>query len=333
MILDASYVGNVSHHGFGSTYDANAIAPLTTWSPTAGPNPRFLDPTSGGGGTGAFYPTNLITALVGYQGYGTIPSWTNNGEGYYDSLQFQVNRRFAKSLQFAANWTWSKQISYTRAQFVDDQITKNVSGSNRPQAVNVTFGWAVPNGSSLWKNFLTKAALDNWHLNGVAAFFSGTPMTVTCAVQSAPIGWPTGIPGNTGIPQRCQMVGSMWLPSGATPPSTTDSRLWFPFNKDSFVLPPASTLGLGNTPPTLTYGPGFENLDLSIAKAFVVREGKSLEFRAEAFNFLNHFNPSNPNTARTIVYSTGAETNSNFGVITTAQNQARHMVVSLKFRF
>jgi hypothetical protein len=30
MILDASYVGNVAHHGFGNTYDANAIAPLTT---------------------------------------------------------------------------------------------------------------------------------------------------------------------------------------------------------------------------------------------------------------------------------------------------------------
>jgi len=64
MILDASYVGNVAHHGFGSAYDANAIGPLTTWSPTP-TQPKYLDPTSGGGGTGAFYATNLIKALVG----------------------------------------------------------------------------------------------------------------------------------------------------------------------------------------------------------------------------------------------------------------------------
>ena len=66
---------------------------------------------------------------------------------------------------------------------------------DQPSAgVNLTFAWSIPNGSGLWKNFLTKGLLDGWHLNGVAAFFSGTPMTVTCAVQSAPIGWPTGIP-------------------------------------------------------------------------------------------------------------------------------------------
>src|SRR6185503_5706972 len=90
---------------------------------------------------------------------------------------------------------------------------------------------------------------------------------------------PTGIPGNTGIPQRCQMVGDLWLPEGTAPPATAETRLWYPINPDSFVLPPASTLGLGNTPPTLTYGPGFVNMDLAIAKQFRVKESRSFEFR------------------------------------------------------
>ena len=54
IILEVAFVGNVRHHGFGNTYNAAAIAPGTTWTPVAGPNPKFLDPTSSGGGTGDF---------------------------------------------------------------------------------------------------------------------------------------------------------------------------------------------------------------------------------------------------------------------------------------
>ena len=336
MILDAAYVANVAHHGFGTTNDANAVAPLTTWTPAGGPdgtkNPKFLDPTSAGGGTGAFYPTNLIRALTGYHGYAAISTFTSKGESYYNSLQVQVNRRFGRSFQFATNYTWAKLITYTPQQWAPDYITKNVSG--RPHAVNVTFGYAIPDGSRLLgKNAVTSALIDGWHLNGVGTFFSGTPLTIGCAAQSAVIGWPNGTPTG-GIPLRCQMNGDLWLASGATPPSTTESRLWYPFRAATFSLPPGSTLGLGNTPPTLTYGPGFESADLSVYKQFRLgKESRVLIFRAESFNALNHFNPGNPNTSLTLNYATGANTNANFGSITGVQGRARRMAFSLKLRF
>jgi hypothetical protein len=183
------------------------------------------------------------------------------------------------------------------------------------------------------RNFLTKGLVDGWNLNGVASIFSGTPMTIGCTAQSAAIGWPNGTPTG-GIPLRCQMNGDLWLPSGTAPPSTADRRLWFPFNASSFALPAGTTLGLGNTPPTLTYGPGFENIDMSMYKQFGLgKEGRVLEFRAEAFNMLNHFNPANPNTSLTLNYATGANTNANFGSITATQRSARRMAMSLKFRF
>ena len=61
--------------------------------------PPLTDPTSSGGGTGALYTSNLIRAMVGYQGYSTVSTYTSNNESYYDSLQVQVNRRFGKRLQ------------------------------------------------------------------------------------------------------------------------------------------------------------------------------------------------------------------------------------------
>ena len=80
-------------------------------------------------------------------------------------------------------------------------------------------------------------------------------------------------------------------------------------------------------PPAETY------LDFSLAKETKIKEKYTLELRIETFNTLNHFNPSNPNSALTYNFATGAQTQSNFGTITSAQLQARHAAMSLRFRF
>lgn len=330
MILDAAYVGNVSHHGFGTANDANAVPPLTTWTPGGGPVKKYLDPTSANGGTGAFYATNLIRAMTGYEGYGSISTYTSLGESNYNAPQVQLNRRFNKRFMFSANYTFSKTITFSHQQWIPDNLTKNVV--NRPHAVNLIFGFDPPKGSRLWPNFMTRVLLDGWHLNGVGSLFSGTPLTVGCSVTNAPIGYWTGTPTG-GIPFRCQMNGDLWLPDGTPHPRNIEPRLWFPFNAASFGLPSINSLGFGNTPPTLTYGPGFENFDLSASKSFRVREGKTVEFRAEAFNALNHFNPSNPNSTLTYDFRTGQQTNASFGAIGGAQHSARRVAASLKFRF
>jgi hypothetical protein len=60
---------------------------------------------------------------------------------------------------------------------------------------------------------------------------------------------------------------------------------------------------------------------------------------------LNHFNPGAPNTTLALNFATGVNTNSQFGAIAPtastvngvqfggAQVQARHMVLSVRFRF
>ena len=331
MILDAAYVGNVAHHGFGTANDANAVAPYTTWTPGGGANKAYLDPTSLNG-TGAFYATNLIRGITKYMGYGSIATYTSLGESTYNALQVQLNRRFGKRLHFGTNYTWSKTITFSHQQWIPDALTKNVL--NRPQVVNANFGYDLPRGSRVWSNWMTKGVLDGWHLNGVISLFSGTPYTVTCAATSAPIGYWTGTPTG-GIPMRCQMSGDLYKDDPAAP-AKVDPKLYFPLNAASFSLPGIRSLGLGNTPPTLDYGPGLQNIDLSINKIYKVMEGKTLEFRAEAFNALNHFNPSNPNASLTFGFANGvqgAQTNAAFGQIGGTQHVARRTALSLRFRF
>jgi hypothetical protein len=360
MVFDIAYVGNVAHRIAGSgtlgaatvagggtnstggstsatanafASDVNAVPPLTTWTPAGGPNPKYLDPTSSGGGTGAFYSTNLIRALTGYAGFGSIYSFTNVGESYYDALQASINKRFSRGFQFGVNYTWSKTILYQRFQWTPDYLNKNVAPGSRPQAVNFNFGYDLPTFHLLASNRLAKVALAGWRINGNGTIFDGTPLTIGCSAVGAPIGYWTGTPTG-GIPFRCQMNGGLWAPSGQYPSATADPRLQFPFNKASFSLPAATSLGIGNTPPTLTYGPGVFNADLSLSKEFQLgSEKRTLEVRAESFNAFNHFNPGNPNTSLSLNYATGANTNAAFGTISSAQVDARRFILSARFRF
>jgi hypothetical protein len=343
FVMDVSYVGNVGHHQFNQgLIDLNGIAPLTDWTPTAnngqpGPVKKFLDPTSGSGGTAGFYSTNLIRALAGpYPGWGGIQMYSANGESHYEALQAQFNKRVGRNLHFGSNYTWSKTLAYARSQWVPDKLLENIASGTRPHAANINFGYTVPNGSHLWNNAFTRFVADGWNVEGILTYYFGTPMTITCSAASAPIGYWTGTPTTLGLPFRCEQTGNLWLPSSATPGSvgsTASSPLWYNFNPASFSLPPVNSLGIGNTPPTLTYGPGVENADLSVFKQFRIKESKVLEFRFQAFNAFNHFNPSNPNTTLTLNFATGANTNSAFGTITTAALPARHGVMSVRFSF
>lgn len=363
FVLDVTYIGNVAHHQFNQgNIDLNAVPPLTTWTPTAnngqpGPVARFLDPTSAGGNS-AFYSTNLIRALASpFPGWGGIQMYTENGESLYDALQVQFNRRFGNRLHLGANYTWSKTLNYAREQFVSDRLLKNVVGGTRPQAANINFAYAIPGGSSLWNNTFTKIVSNDWHVEGVLTYYYGVPLTINCTSSGQPIGYWTGTPNaaqtgpNTVLPFRCQQTGNLWLSSGVTPASvgsTADPRLFYPINPANFVLPPVNSLGIGNTPPTLFYGPGVENADISLYKQFRIRERGVLEFRAQTFNTLNHFNPGAPNTTLNINFKTGQNTNAAFGTIPTtatgvqngtgfqtggAQIAARRMILSMRFTF
>jgi hypothetical protein len=353
LIADISYVGNALRHGYGQMYDGNAVAPLTTWKPSGCANPiqggcpqqQYIDPTSNPANPG-FYSTNLIRAMTGYAGIGNIIDFTNSYTNNYNSLQMQLNRRVGR-VQWNLNYTFSRTIVYNSnlnttapqtvppsqtnlLQFVNAELTKNVI--NRRHAINFNFGYDLPQASKLWSNAFTKAVLDGWHINGNGSIYAGTPYTVNCSATGQPSQYWTGTP-TAYLPFRCQMGSNIFTTDGSLPSKTEDPRLQVPLNVANFTLPGASSLGIGNTPPTLFYGPWLWNLDFSLAKMTRIAEGKTLELRIETFNTLNHFNPGNPNNLLTYNFATGAQTNAAFGTIQTAQVDPRRAVLSARFKF
>ena len=78
-------------------------------------------------------------------------------------------------------------------------------------------------------------------------------------------------------------------------------------NRSAFANNPAGTYG--NVGRDAFRGPGLLNFDVAVSRHFMLREGWSLEVRAEAFNTINHANYNNPTTSLS---------SSNFGKITAA---------------
>src|SRR5207253_6826277 len=64
------------------------------------------------------------------------------------------------------------------------------------------------------------------------------------------------------------------------------------FNKLAFVRHPR---GFGNAGRNIITGPGFSDVDFSLAKSTPITEGINLQFRADAFNVFNHPNFAQPN--------------------------------------
>ena len=85
--------------------------------------------------------------------------------------------------------------------------------------------------------------------------------------------------------------------------------------------PPLFTFG--DAGRNIIDGPGLSNLDLSLHKAFKVAESRSVQFRVEFFNALNHPNLGSP--ALTI--------GEDAGEITDTSTRQRQIQFALKYVF
>jgi hypothetical protein len=85
------------------------------------------------------------------------------------------------------------------------------------------------------------------------------------------------------------------------------------FNPAAFLAPAAGAVG-NLRRDTLT-GPGFTDLDLSLAKSTTIHEHLHAQFRAEFFNVLNHTNLMTPNP---VVFSSGPQQSTSTATLTQA---------------
>jgi hypothetical protein len=149
--------------------------------------------------------------------------------------------------------------------------------------------------------------LGGWEVDGIATLLAGQWLTLTTSTNTEVIGNST---------TRPNLIGNPALPDGQQ-----TLNQWY--NVSAFAVPTLYTAG--NAGRSLFLGPGFESVDLTVARRFwgFGSERRYLAFRWELYNASNTPNYGNPNL---VIGSATA------GKITSAGN-ARVMQAALKFYF
>jgi hypothetical protein len=160
--------------------------------------------------------------------------------------------------------------------------------------------------------------LGGWQLTGVFFYLSGAPFNPTSAPNRAF----TGTGSNAGRPD---VVAGCDLYSGAH-----TLNQWF--NTSCFALQPLGTYG--NAGRDTIIGPNLWNMDNSLGKDFRVSrisENFTVQFRAEAFNILNH--PSFQLLAANTQIFAGTALNASAGKIQATNSSPRQLQLALKIVF
>src|SRR4030095_9273556 len=148
---------------------------------------------------------------------------------------------------------------------------RGLSSFDRRHVVSSSFSYASPvggkNGILANHKFLEKA-LKDWNLSSQITAQTGSP-------------FPASVLGNVSDAGRAGSIGSGRANATGLP---IDSGTGF-FNAAAFSIP---TAGFGNAGRNTIPGPGLWSISLGLSRHITLAERKSLEFRVDAANFLNH---------------------------------------------
>ncbi len=255
--LSASYVGNLTRHG----YDGHEA------------NPAIYGP----GATRKNTDARRIYAPL----YSSMMSYTANLNTSYNALQTLITKRLSHGLSLQAHYTWSRAIDQCSTEVIGSCIQQDPSNPtldrgpgdfDRTHAAVITYIYEIPRIARL-PRFLSQA-IGGWQIASYHAFQSGNPFTVFTGSDASL----TGV-GN----DRPNLVGDPTLPGGRS----KDEQLAEWFNTAAFV---ANEPGqYGNTGRNTLRAPFDTRWDMSVKKVFYPHgERYRLEFRGDITNLLNH---------------------------------------------
>lgn len=342
--LELGYTGS---HGVRQplrSNDGNIVEPLPTSTFQNMVWPAMVPTVTSKGTTYKTSGTKLNPAV------GAEDTTVFNESTSYNALNVAV-RGSGHNYRLGASYTWGKSLDESSSSnggtnFANSLIApfpnyigrfKGPSDFNIAQNAVINVLYTAP---SIWhENGFLQAASSGYQIGGIFRVASGLPFTPL--ISGDPLGLSSA---NTfGFPDRVYGPGCEGNPTDMSQKNTYQfvKRQCF-----AYPLPIAGPNGtyfprLGNLARNSVYGPGITTLDLSLVKNTAVPrlgEFARVEFRAEAFNVLNHPNFQVPNRANSVVYK--ASTNpavagaaSNAQLLTVTSTAERQIQFGLKVIF
>lgn len=254
-----------------------------------------------------------VNALRPYNDIGTDSDWSSISylsDGYYsnyNSLLVRAERRFDNGLNFQSYIVYAKSLEVSSLQN-PLEFRSNYGHSAWDQKLrSVTSGvYSLPFGhGQRWLNSDSKFVdytLGGWRASTVVTFQSGRPVSTSTTDSLASF---------TGTSDRAFVVAGVSPTAridGNTGLKTHTPQDWFntaafrsndPGNGTNYTSDSAAgyVYNYGTAGFDDIRGPGLEDVDFSLIKQVKIGDRNSVEFRADAFNILNHPNFTNPSAA------------------------------------
>jgi hypothetical protein len=325
-------VGYVGSHGYHEILGIDANEPFPVICP-ASPCPANYPSNFSAGIAGTPVPAGTYYVPTSTKPNPTLANtWTYFSEAMssYNALQIDVNHRFSSGLLLRGVYTRSKTLDD------GDSVNATTSGNEPALASNpfdlhadwglanfdvrnvgvINASYALPFGQG--KRFLAGATgfgrglASGWTLNSIVTLQGGFPFTPQLSYN----------PSNTGDTRN--PVRPFVNPSFTGPVILGSPNKWF--NPAAFLAPPNNSGFYGNLGRDTLIGPGVATWDVSVMKDTRIREGTTLQFRAELFNILNHANFNTPNA----VTFTPTGVSPTAGLITSTSTSSRQIQLGLK---
>jgi len=277
--LQLSYVANHGVH-IGSSQNVN------------------LAPALGLGSAG--YPENIA--------FGRTAATNVYFVGYssnYQSLQVQLNRRFANSLGMLTSFTWGKGLGYQTGDdgallFWLDQ-RHNYAPNDYDHRLNfeesLTYQLPLGPGKRWLSTGVASSVLGGWQIGVIISVYSGLPFNVEASGANI---------NTSGEQQMANLVGGYHvLHHIGTGNQWFDPSAFAQPNGCPKAVPPATTPPpcpieygntIGNVGRNAYYGPGYIQDNVSLFKTFNILESLQLEMRADAFQLSNTPQFNSPNS-------------------------------------
>ena len=224
------------------------------------------------------YTVNLIDPATGKRplaGFGSFGYKANDGNNNFNTLQASLQRRFIRGLLFQANYMWSHGIADSSIGSGESVAFQNMSCracDRSSSSIDVRHVMTM-NGVYELPFARGNRLLGGWEIAGIFSARTGLPVNVAVSRTAAQL------PDGNTSGQRPNLVPG--VPIYAANQSITN---WF--NPAAFAAPANGTWG--NLGRFIANGPGTYEIDSSLQKRFHLTERLRLNFRAAAFNLMNH---------------------------------------------
>jgi hypothetical protein len=258
-----SYNFNVQHESWGTVFEAAYVG-------SQGRHLRINGDWNQG--------INGVRPISGFSSINVQQSVSNSN---YNGLWLSANRRFRRNLTFNTSYTLSKSIDLNSVGSSNPQVQdyrnlraeRALSDFDARHRFVFSAVYLVPFHG---QGALMSRVAQGWSISPIVNLQSGNPFSPIIAV--------TDTRGSLEAFNRPILVPD--VPVILPNPSPNQ---WV--NPAAFIRQP---FGFGNAGRNILTGPGFQDVDLSVAKDTKITERVSLQFRSEAFNLFNHPNFAQP---------------------------------------